>query len=156
MTCVDLCYVTVAKDGHRLRYQKIFGKEYPSVEIEVNKDPDAVYDWFHHEFGLGMVYFDKRYANVGAVALELIIEKDWSQEEIHEMFEEAVESGEADPDEMDEIDYEEDLLSEFADDPYYHYHFFDPNRALARAVKNEDWNKIKEMIEKDQYFSDEE
>ncbi len=149
MTQTSIDFVTIIQDGRNLAYHRIHDKTHPSLYFSTSRNPDDVYNWFKHNFGLAEIHFPKIRQNIGQTALELTIEKvpdetDW--EEFRKDYLEN-ENPEADEDEIEQA--YDDCLIEFQSDPYYHYHFFDPDRALARAVREQKGKELQKAMEED-------
>lgn len=149
MTQVSIDFVTILQDGRNLTYHRIHDKTHPSICFDTSRNPDEVYDWFKHNFGLAQIRFPKIRQNVEQAALELTIEKVLDETDWEEFKKEYLENEnpEANEDEIEESF--DDYLIDFQSDSYYHYHFFNPDRALARAVREQKGKELKEAMEED-------
>lgn len=146
MTEVSIDFVTVVQYGNKTAYRRLHDENHPSVYFSTEKEPDDVYCWFRRNFGLGEIRFPKSRANAGIIVLELTIEKspDFSQFRENYLSDEDPNASEEDIE-----DAFEDYLYGYQDDFFYHYHFFDPERALANAVRNQKGEELKAAMEED-------
>ena len=121
MTQISIDFVTIIQDGRNLAYHRIHDKTHPSLYFSTSRNPDDVYNWFKHNFGLAEIHFPKIRQNIGQTALELTIEKV--------------------PDETDWEEFRKVYLENEnpeADD-----------RALARAVREQKGKELQKAMEED-------